>query len=282
LQAPIDRAGQYVLEFGSTYFSAQAAGGKITEFRRVDGANLFTGAAVDATNFGSTVWTAPQADWDWPPPPAIDSDPYTVTVDEAAGSITMVSSGVPVAGPNVTVTKVFTADLCAEAVDINLTVTNAGAAAASFSVWQISRVLPGGLSFFPGPEALLTGDPEKTPVVTQYVAGAHWFDHAANSVMDDKLFAEASPGWIAFTQGTDLFVKSWTDVTAHPPQHGEVEIYDGGTYVELEVIGDFASIAPGASAAFDIRWHVRAMPAGAMAVPGDAALLAAVDELVAQ
>ncbi|NJC25546.1 hypothetical protein [Neolewinella antarctica] len=28
--------------------------------------------------FGSTVWTSPQEDWDWPPPPAFDTQPYEV------------------------------------------------------------------------------------------------------------------------------------------------------------------------------------------------------------
>ena len=282
LTGPVDRgAGSYVLEFGDTYFAVQAAGGKIVEFRRASGSNLLTTSAVHELNFGSTLWTAPQSEWDWPPPTALDSEAYTVTVDEAAGVITMTSNGMPSVGPDVTVTKVFSADLCGEAIDISYSVANNGAAAIMASAWEVTRVLPGGLSFFAGPEALLTGDPEKTPLVTQYLGGAHWFDHAQNASNDDKTFAEASGGYIAFTQGMDLFVRSWSDVTAHPPEHGEVELYDGTDYVELEVLGEYGAVGPN-PVTLDMRWLVRPMPEGAQRVAGDATLLAAVEALLTQ
>lgn len=281
LTGPVDRgSGTYVLEFGDTYFAVQAAGGKVVEFRRASGSNLLTTSAAHETNFGSTLWTAPQVDWDWPPPAAVDSDPYSVTVDETAGVITMTSTGMPDVGPNVTVTKVFKADLCGEAIDISYSVANNGAAAFSISAWEVTRVVPGGLAFFAGPEALLTGDPAKTPLVTQYLGGAHWFDHAQNPSENDKSFAEASGGYIAFTQGTDLFVRSWSDVSVHPPEHGEIEFYDGTGYVELEVLGEYGPAGPN-PVTLDVRWMVRPMPEGAQRMAGDAVLLAAVEALLA-
>lgn len=282
LAGAIDRGGSYVLEFGDTYFAAQAAGGKIIEFRRASGSNLFTGPEANETNFGSTLWTAPQADWDWPPPTAVDSEPYTVTADDAAGTITMVSNGTPTPGPDVTITKVFAADLCANAIDITYTVTNNAATEDSFAPWEVSRVQPGGLTFFGAQEGLLAG----STLTAQYETDTYWFDHMVDATGDLKLFAEATQGYAAYTNGTDLFVKAFTDVpaNAHPPDHGEVEVYEDANdgYVELEVIGANATVAAGASTTLNMRWFVRPMPDGATRTVGDAALKAAAVALASQ
>src|SRR5882757_3732250 len=55
-------------------------GGRITSFL-VDGRNFLTDDKVDSLNWGSTFWPSPQSDWDWPPPAAIDNEPYTVTLE---------------------------------------------------------------------------------------------------------------------------------------------------------------------------------------------------------
>ena len=286
LAGPIDRDGAYVLEFGDIYFAVDAAGAKVIEFKRAGGANVFTTDAVDATNFGSTLWTAPQADWVWPPVPEVDSAAYTVTVDEAAGSITMVSMGTPSVGPNVTVTKVFTANLCDETIDISYSIANSGTAAASFSGWEVTRVVPGGLSFWGAEEGYLVEDEDPAKRLTaEFETDTYWFDYATDTTMEGKLFTEGVGGYLAFTQGTDLFVKAFSDVaaSAHPPEHGEIEVYSNrtGGYVELEVVGGYGSIAAGAAATLEMRWYLRPMPEGATRAVGDAALKAAVLDLIA-
>jgi len=282
LAAPIERSGSYVLEFAGLYFAVDADGGKVVEFKRAGGENVFTTSAVHETNFGSTLWTAPQADWDWPPVPEIDSEPYTVTADDAAGTITMVSMGTPSVGPNVTVTKVFTANPCDQTVDISYSIANSGAAAVSFSAWDVTRVVPGGLSFWGAEEGLLGASDLMS---AEFVTDTYWFDHVVDTTSGLKLFSEGIGGYIAFTQGTDLFVKAFTDVPAngHPPDHGEVEVYEGENdgYVELEVVGSYGSIAAGSSATLEMRWYLRPMPDGATRAVGDAALKAAVLDLIA-
>jgi hypothetical protein len=281
LTGPVERSGAYVLEFGDIYFAVDAAGGKVIEFKRAGGSNLFTTSAIHETNFGSTLWTAPQVDWDWPPVTAIDSDPYTVDVDETAGVISMTSMGTPSVGPNVTVTKVFTANLCDETIDITYTVTNSGTDAAGFAPWEVTRVVPGGLSFWGAEEGLLGA----SVLEAEYVIDTYWFDHMVDTEGDRKLFSEGTQGYLAFTDGTDLFVKSFSDVPAsgHPPDHGEIEVYEDAAdgYVELEVVGSYAEIAAGASATLAMRWYLRPMPEGATRTVGDAALKAAVADLIA-
>ena len=59
----------YSFQFGDTQFAVDAnLGGRIVTFAS-SGRNILTGPAVDAANFGSTFWSSPQSDWNWPPPP---------------------------------------------------------------------------------------------------------------------------------------------------------------------------------------------------------------------
>jgi hypothetical protein len=278
LSETIEQAGTYVLAFGDTYFAAVPAGGKIVEFRRAAGSNLLTANNLDATNFGSTLWTSPQVDWDWPPPAEIDSEPYTVTFDEAAATITMTSGVATSVGPQVSVQKVFAADLCGGAIDITYTVTNEDGAAASFGAWEVSRTFGGGLGFFAG--ARRGYDTDVLPATE--MDGMLWFDHAAQSTPMSKMFADGTGGYVAFTDGTDLFVRAFSDTpqSSQAPEHGEVEVYDGDTYVEYEIQGAYSSVAAGTSASLQVRWLVRPFPGGATRETGNAELVSAVMALL--
>jgi hypothetical protein len=278
LTEAVDQSGTYVLAFGDTYFAAVPAGGKIVEFRRGTGTNLLTGNEFDATNFGSTLWTSPQVDWDWPPPTELDSDPYTVVVDEAAATITMTSGVATSVGPQVSVQKVFAADLCGGAIDITYTVTNEAASAASFGPWAVTRTKAGGLGFFAGTRRGYDAD----VLPATEMGGVIWFDHAAQSSPMDKMFADGSGGYVAWTDGTDLLVQSFADVavSAQAPEHGEVEVYDGENYVEYEIQGTYGSVAAAGSVSLQVRWMVRPFPDGATRTTGDAALVSAVMALL--
>ena len=278
LSEAIEQGGTYVLSFGDTYFAAVPAGGKIVEFRRSTGSNLLTGNTVHETNFGATLWTAPQSDWDWPPPTELDADAYTVTFDEAAATITMTSSVATSVGPQVSVQKVFAADLCGDAIDITYTVTNEGASAASFAAWTVARMHPGGLGFFAGTRTGI--DTDVLPATA--MDGVIWYDHATQSSTDAKLFADASGGYLAFTDGTDLFVQAFADVAqaSQAPNEAEIELYDGMTYVEYEIQGAYASVPAAGTANLQVRWMARPFPTDAARETGNAALVSAVTSLL--
>lgn len=278
LSEAIDQTTRYVLAFGDTYFAAVPAGGKIVEFRRSSGSNLLTGSDVHESNFGATLWTSPQADWDWPPPDELDVDPYTVTVDEATATITMTSAVATSVGPQVSVQKVFAADLCANAVDITYTVTNEGASAASFAAWTVARMFPGGLGFFAGTRSGY--DSDVLPATA--MDGVIWYDHATQGSTDAKLFADGTGGYLAFTNGTDLFVQAFADVMqgAQAPNESEIELYDGMNYVEYEIQGAYGSVPAAGTASLQVRWMARAFPDGAARETGNAELLSAVSGLL--
>jgi hypothetical protein len=96
------------------------------------------------------------------------------------------------------------------------------------------------------------------------------------------MFADGTGGYVAFTDGTDLFVRSFSDQAqgVQAPEHGEVEVYDGGDYVEYEVQGANGTVAAAATASLQVRWLVRPFPDGAARETGNAALVSAVEALV--
>src|SRR5690606_29442140 len=79
------------------------AGARIAGFF-VGNTNLLTGPEVDPSNYGSTFWTSPQSDWNWPPPPEVDNQPYAVLEGE---DDVLVCCGAPCTQLGLLVTKRF-------------------------------------------------------------------------------------------------------------------------------------------------------------------------------
>jgi hypothetical protein len=289
LLGPVERSGTLVLEFGETYLEIDPAlGGRVTSLRQA-GREVFTDASVNATNFGSTYWTSPQSDWSWPPVAAVDTQPYSYTVDGA--SVTLVSAeadvGAAVGGKHVTVTKRFTANFERESIDIEYTLTNVGTSAISLASWEISRVAGGGLTFYP------TGAVETTPIdpphpgVIQvtHESGVTWFDHAASFSpgTNAKLNADGTSGWLAHVTAGVLLLKTFEDVVPanQAPTEGEIEIFAdaSGNYVEVENQGPYVSIEPGATSTYKVTWFVRNLPSDVDVAAGSASLLSFVQSL---
>jgi len=285
LVEPIERsAGSFVLEFGDYLFEVDPTrGARIVTFS-LAGTNLLsptmltTGDPV-VLNGGSTFWLSPQASWnDWPPVPEIDEDPYEATV--AGSTIQVVSAGATVGSAMVHIEKSFSADLAAEAVDIVYEIHNDGAAPATFAPWEISRLARGGMTFWPGgppPDAGARFDFQPT-----LVNGVYFWDDSASSAVDDKVSSDGEQGWVAHVDGDLIFVKSWTPVAAADIalNHGEVELYLGDGFIEMEVQGPEGEIAAAGTSTFAVRWYVRPVPVGTDVSVGSADLLALVDAIL--
>jgi hypothetical protein len=284
LVLPIDvSATEFKLEFGSYKFAVDPTqGARITEFS-LGGTNLITPVMVvgDALSGGSTFWTSPQADWSWPPIDAIDRSAYTATV--TGSTIDLVGGAATVGAAMLHVEKAFTADLAAEAIDLVYEIHNDGGSAASLAPWEVSRLDRGGMTFWHGakaPDAGARWDFEPT-----LVDGVYWWDDsltAASELTDHKVSSDGEEGWVAHVDGDLLFIKSWTPVAVADIalDHGEVELYLGAGFIELEVQGPEADIAAAGSSTFTVRWYVRTLPVGTDVSVGSAALLAAVDAVL--
>jgi hypothetical protein len=287
LTMPVQRGGLDVLEFGSLQFAVNPAlGARVVSFK-LDGDELLTDATANAMYFGSSMWTSPATDWVGAagviPPAALDRDAYTTTVS-ADGVITATSAPFTENGKTLTVTKVFTADIPNQAVVIDYKITNTGTAAFQMAHWEVTRVFPDGLTFFP------TGTITKPDVNTQVMKlqqaqGYTWYDNTTQVKGSESQGGFDSPGgFIAHDapnhpKGDLLFVKTFKPITAAmaPPGHFPVAIYSSPphSYVELEEHSAYSSIAPGTTYTQTVHWYLRRLPVGTDRSIGSAALLAA-------
>lgn len=273
------RDGHWVLELGEVTLEVDPAlGARITTFK-LGGENLLTGPEVHATYWGSTLWTSPEAQWTHPPPAAIDSAPYTAEAGPA--SVTMTGSTDQALG--VSVTKIFSADPARGSFVMEYRLTNQKQEPLQMAAWEVTRVFPRGLTFFPtGSQQRLSAG---ATLPTTDSGGITWYayDTAAVSA-DSKLFADGAEGWIAHAAAGLLFIKKFPDVAPAEiaPNEGDVELYTNQqhSYIEIENQAAYRTIAPGMSASWKVEWFLRRLPAGVQATAGSAALAQLVRETI--
>jgi hypothetical protein len=276
--APLVRDGRHVLAWDDVSFEVDArTGGRVTALR-LAGRNLLTGPEIDAANFGSTFWTSPQSAWGWPPVPEVDHAEYRASIEQSAivmRSARSVSLGVEIE-------KRFSADRGRGAVLFEYRIHNLGVAPIQTAPWQITRVGPGGLTFYPSGQGVFP--PSNLGV--QDALGATWYDYDRASITGhQKHFADGREGWLAHVDGDALLVKTFPAVPreSHAPGEAQIEIYasPAHTYVEVEAQGAYEIVHPGAALTWQVVWLARRLPAKLAVSVGSEALLAHVRALVA-
>jgi hypothetical protein len=267
-------ADNLVLEFGSTRFEVTADHGARISSLRYRGHELLwlRGAPSFADATGSTFWPSPQR-WTWPPPAELDREPYRPSL-VARDTLKLVSR--PHAATQLQVEKTFTANPAREAVDVSYAMTNVGAQPVSWAPWEITRVPPAGVAFWP------TGGPPfgDAPLLSRCSLGHTWCEPSSTRG-EGKLFADGGGGYLAYVEGGYLLVKSFADITPSQaaPGEAEIEVYinPDHSYVEVEQQGAYTRIDPGATVSWRVTWFARQLPGGVAAL-GDADLVAFVAE----
>lgn len=259
---------------------APLSGGRITTFE-LGGENLLTRPDVNPLYWGSTLWISPEAKlWMQPPPAPIDSDPYAVTATDT--SLTLEGDVYDKLG--ISVTKGFTTDPAKNAFEVTYTLNNESETAVMMAPWEVTRVKPRGVTFFPkGPTmSLSTG----ATFPTTESNGIVWYTYDESAVSaDSKLYADATEGWVAHAAAGLVFIKSFQDLEAAEiaEKEGDVELYTNKlhTYVEIENQGAYVSIPPGMSSSWKVTWYLRKLPAGVEATAGSVALAQFVRDTIA-
>jgi hypothetical protein len=278
LVMPIQRGNLDVLEFGNTIFTVDGTqGARITTFS-LDGTNILTGPNVNPKFWGSTFWTAPESDWMPPNVVAnIDTAPYMMSIGNDS-SITAVGPTANVANKMVSVTKHFAADLATKSIAIEYTLTNKGTASFQLGHWEVTRVPPGGLTFYPAG----TGMAVYGPIMLEKVGGYYWFDHTKFPAgMIAKAGGDDVGSWVAHVMpdpaGDIVLIKSFPDIPpgSAPPGHSEIEIFSAAdkSYVEIEAHNKLLTFMPGQAVPWPVRWYLRRVPAGTMRAVGSQALV---------
>lgn len=259
--------GTYAWELGELVFAIDPAqGGRITEVS-LGGNNALTGSTHPNIN-GSTFWPSPQV-WPWPPPAALDTDPYAAAIE---GDAVVLTSGVEaladaeqVSG-SIRIVKRFRPLVEVAAVEVRYSIENVGSTSLRWAPWEISRVPARGVTFFP------TGRSEgpKLELAVHQQAGITWYQNDPQVIsLEDgqKYVADGAEGWLAHVAGALLLLKQFEDIPPGDaaPGEGEIELYAShssrGPYVEIEQQGPYRSIAPGSRLDWTVRWALRKIPA---------------------
>ena len=203
-------------------------------------------------SFGSTFWTSPQKEWNWPPVPEFDKQAYTVKRRDSHLVITS-----PVSQRlGLSVGKDFSVDPKDYAFVITYSIKNEGSEPRRVAPWEITRVPNNnGLIFF-------------NAVNSIWPAGLMTFETAHNAAwyktdeapQNRKVNADGR-GWLAYCADGLLLVKKFQDLKADEPAPGEAEIQvyvnRGKSYIELESQGAYTLLQPGEELKWTVRWYLK-------------------------
>lgn len=148
---------------------------------------------------------------------------------------------------------------------------NVSAAPIELAPWAITQLPLGGVVLLPQPAA--TGGhhvrPNRTLVLWPY---SSWEDPRFRP-RDGLLTVDALPGpslklgylneagWVGYVMDEVVLVRRFVPLPGrpHPDLGCNVEVYVGGSYLELEVLGPLASLLPGATVALVETWEIAAI-----------------------
>ncbi len=231
-----------------------AQGGRITGFW-YQGRNCL---AETSPLTGSTLWPSPQQDWGWPPPAALDSEPYTLS--QAGDAWVMTSRPCPQTG--LVVSKRVELDAAGFAITYRL--FNCRDAAKLCAPWEVSRIYGGYTVFESGSVPL----PQSTLPLTVAGERCGYAYSPAGRDHNQKLFINNSRGWLATVWQGLVLKKVFTPVDAATvaPNEAEIEIYAHGDpespYIEIEQQGEYAVVAPGQFYDWRVLWQLAPLPEG--------------------
>ena len=255
----------FEVKAGKTIMKISSLGGRIVSFKQ-EGLEFLTQSA-EHENFGSTLWTAPQSDWGWPPYEVLDNQEYEV--ERSNGLLKMTSKPDPKSGLQMEKSWQSMENQC---IQIKYQLLNVSGREKAVGPWEVTRVPCGGLAFFPdGGAGNVPGSNLKADLQKE---GINWISIDKNPIPDHrKLFSTASEGWLAYALDGVLFVKQFPDTKPedYSPKQGEVEIYINKekSYTELENQGAYQVLKPGESFRYEVNWYLISIPGKGKGKPGD-------------
>ena len=211
-------------------------------------------------SYGSTFWTSPQKEWNWPPVPEYDSLPYTAEIKD--GPVKVADVAIPalflegqVSKYGYRVCKTFTVDPSDLAFVVTYSIVNASDETRKVAPWQISRVPNGGvLEFDAKPEDVTPADLMKVtfgegPAVLEVDVA----DQNRKINVDGK-------GWLNFRDNGLVLTQRFPDIAqeAAAPGEAEIQVYIDArkSFVEIEAQGPYTELQPGEKLDWTVRWYL--------------------------
>lgn len=215
-------------------------------------------------SFGSTFWTSPQKEWNWPPVQEFDKMPYTVMETpsgESQQGFTLISEVSEKL--KYRVRKTFATDEQHNAIVVTYSIVNESNETRQVAPWEITRVVnDGGVIFFDAP---LDGITPSGLMDFHAAHGAVWY-HPDETGENRKINADGK-GWLAYCNNGLLLVKTFDDLPvtrqgvnegAPAPDEAEIQVYvnRGKTYIELESQGAYTTLKPHEQLSWTVRWYL--------------------------
>ena len=141
--------GKYIIKNGEVTMTIDVNGGKIMSYKYGD-AEVISQTRFP-NSFGSTFWTSPQKEWNWPPVPEFDRNPYTVENGDKFVMTSQVSEKL-----KYRVTKTFTPNKKDQSITVTYTIKNESDETRKVAPWEITRVPNDGIIFFDAPIEAIT------------------------------------------------------------------------------------------------------------------------------
>lgn len=242
----------YSLSVGQVSMDIDAANGaRIISFRH-DTTDILS--HIDFPNmYGSTFWTSPQKEWNWPPVHEHDMAEYTVEAQE--GGVLLMTSPLSEKFP-VIIKKRFSVDAADNCIVVTYIIQNASQEVRKVAPWEITRVMAHGTICFDAPVAGII-PAGLMPFFEKDGLATYEIDHVEGQ---NRKINSDGKGWLAFTQDGLTLVKKFQDLDPSQPAPDEAEIqvyvHQGDAYVELESQGAYTTLQPGESLEWPVRWYL--------------------------
>lgn len=242
----------YEMKAGKAMMKISDKGGRIISFT-YDRKEILTQSS-EHENFGSTLWTAPQSDWGWPPFAVLDCMDYQV--EQMANVLKMTSQPDQKSGFQFMKTCTVAGD---NSIKIEYLIRNISEKPKSVGPWDVTRVPCGGIAFFPCGEKGIVPESNLKPDIEK--EGISWISIDKRPISDNlKMFSTAKEGWLAYAINGLLFVKQFPDTNpeSYSPKQGEVEIYINKekSYIELENQGAYQLLKSGETLNYRETWSL--------------------------
>lgn len=199
--------------------------------------------------FGSTFWTSPQTEWNWPPVPEYDTKPYTA--EQRNGTLVLTGQESP--RFHYRIRKEFRP--AGNGIEVTYSIINEASVERKVAPWEISRVPSEGVIFFDATPETIT--PIGLLPIT-FEDNASWYQ-VDEARANRKINADGS-GWYAYAHDGLVLVKSFEDIdgTQPAPKEAEIQVYvnAGKTFIELEAQGPYTSLKPGEALKWTVCWYL--------------------------
>ena len=240
--------GKYTIQNDKITMTVSKEGGKILSFKYGDAEVI--SQTTFPNSFGSTFWTSPQKEWNWPPVPEFDRMPYQVTAGDNLVMTSEVSGRL-----KYQVRKEFTVDPADKAIVVKYSIINKSEETRQVAPWEITRVPNDGVIFFDAPAEAIT---PAGLMNFQSAFGLSWYQ-TDEAPQNRKINADGK-GWLAYSAKGLLLVKKFQDLepSQPAPEEAEIQVYvnQRKTFIELESQGAYTTLKPGESLEWAVRWYL--------------------------